>query len=266
VRGKRFTPHPLSSLPAGFALDIATRENAAVDGPRVDADLVSGKENILAGGMAENDRLSPVVGGEEKILPDPEHIARVLPGQRYAGAQSGMDKNEAFGLVTEFQIFEKIEMRLGNAQLRTFTVLLQRTLAAVVVVKKLVAPGDEIEKHLLVVSFQEYGARKFPAEGDKVFENTPGIGSAIDVVAEEDNKVLFRWLNFGHKSFELRETSVDVPHRQHTPLGALFFFCFWLRLSEYFHGDIIPSIPLYFTGLIFSGKLRSVHSSFFKEI
>jgi len=122
------------------------------------------------------------------------------------GIYAGVDENLMGGDEHSFGLFQKLPM-FGRDMLPPVDSG-QGVVGAERVASAGEAPGGSDrfvvtghQRHDFVITAQESAAMAF-AEVDEAFEDAAGIGAAIDVVAEEDELVVGRWIDFVDESFQ----------------------------------------------------------------
>src|SRR5438093_1740648 len=206
------------------ALDeLDGREPPAVHAPRVDADLV-GKvdEDLAPRGVAEHDRVREIVRFMDELLADPENVLRDLLLQRAPGTDARVHEEEAIGDEPGQQPLEELEVRRWEALRRGrageaegHPVARERRRGAVHHPRPapLSAAPEVGEAHVFVVAAQEDGGEPLAGtEREQEVDDGAHRGPAVEVVADEGERVAARERERTDERLQLLGAAVDVPH------------------------------------------------------
>src|SRR6266481_545849 len=173
--------------------------------------------------MAEDHRPRQVVASRKELLTDPEQVVLRLLLERDAGPNAGVDEEKAAFTMGERQAAKEREVlrwkarrRPGAARPERHVVARERRAAAVGDVDVAVAPGDsEIgEQHVLMVAAQKDGRRRLALQAQQALDERSHARAAIDVVAEEDERVSGAGAEMLEQHVELVGTAVEIADRK----------------------------------------------------
>src|SRR4030042_1906231 len=118
-------------------------QGSPVDRAGVDTDLIGCNKYPLQRGVPEDDCLAVVVRREDKLIPDPDEVVRVLFLQGYSSPYSCVDKDVFLRLIVQEQRGEEIKMLLGQLELTILGIRCDGGRAAVVEVEVIVFPVED---------------------------------------------------------------------------------------------------------------------------
>ena len=174
--------------------------------------------------MPEDDRLGQAVRGQDELLADPEEVLLVLLIPRTIGADAGVHQQAAVGPVPEREPLEELQVLqreadrgLAPGHPGVEAVAAQRGRAAVQHpgLAVMAAAAEVGEAHVLVVAAQEDGR-----DAGALLEVHHGVNdrarvrTAVEVIADADQRVAGRGPEAREQRLELAGTAVDVADRE----------------------------------------------------
>lgn len=192
-------------IPAPPPLQSHSRQNAASERAKINADAIGLLVRFTANAVAVDDDLAVIAEIVEKFLTDPAEIRKRLLFERNAGAYTGMNENIIANFNQIFATAEEIDMirrhQRGEVpgdvlKARALEILIVAPIAAD---RRIATDPHEItdapyiarqcrKKAFLVIADQQAGIGKLVTQPHRALDDLRRFWAAIDQITQQDNR------------------------------------------------------------------------------